>query len=191
MIKLCCKPEICQEQAARIRDLDESLRECREGSQNPKPPLDPPTYMRNIDYNDLHTLINEMYTPGLRYLKDVNYGAPLLSEFHLYVLWVAAWEMPFIEDEQDCDDFTLKLKAAAVGVPGWRRMFRADVNYNHPIQGPHSELLTCCVDDMVHNDNRLALIITEGQLNPQEEPRMAIRIASDFLGKWRPWLIDQ
>lgn len=160
------------------------LASCRIGGQ---PTLTPPNLSRDIIRDAVYDLIDEISRQTLRYLDDNLYGAVSKEDCELYALWVGAYKMPFIVEEQDCDDYTLKLRSEKVGVPGWRRMPIFDVQYRHPILGPHSEALVVLIEG-----DGFALYIIEGQQAPDNGRLIAdFRPALPYFTNWKPTLIKQ
>ena len=112
---------------------------------------------------------------------------PRLSEFKLVILYFGVYNLQFLEDACDCDDFTLALNACLI-VPGWWWTPRFDCWYNHPLGGPHSELLTMLINDEDGSMNP-TLYLIEGQVSPEKNLTVAVKEAKTWFTNWKPWLV--
>lgn len=170
--------------ANRNIQLISDLADCRAGGQ---PTLPLPNVTREISRDEVYALIDQISRQTLRYLDDNVYWAVSKEDFELYALWVGAYKMPFIPEKEDCDDYTLKLRAEKVGVPGWRGMPVFDVQYRHPILGPHSEALPILIEG-----DQFVLYIIEGQQAPENGRLITLfREALPYFTNIKPTLIKQ
>ncbi len=135
----------------------------------------PPTYQQDISGAEVHRLIRDAVGSRAKiFLADGTYKLPLISEVELFIWHVAVYKMVWLFDEQDCDDFTLKLRAELIR-PLWRWTPRQDVWFTHPDIGPHSEMLLTALNDKVEGTPQPAEFLIEAQYTPDmEAPRVGV-----------------
>lgn len=149
----------------------------------PKPPLDPPVNPVEISRASIADMIDQIHRPCLRYLDDNMYWMPTVDEYKALVMYLAVYSYPYVAEKFDCNKFTKALAALTSLQPGWEGTPCFDVQYQHPVQGFHSEMLAVLMDDVPK------FYVVEGQ---SEVNGVSFREAEwQFSGAMKPWLIKQ
>ena len=93
-------------------------------------------------------------------LADGRYEITTVTEMLRFLNKIKAYDMKYIEDFLDCDDFTRRIRGLLV-CPGWSGIVALDCWFESD-RGGHSELLTLLVDDR-EPERPVCLFLIEGQ----------------------------
>ena len=161
--------------------LQEQLQQCESGNIPPVPVVPPPSSLVSISGQEYESMIREIKSSILVYIDDTEYKLPPIEEVKLFILHMAVYQGLWLENEYDCDDFTLVLNAEFAKHEGWRWTPRSDCWYQE-IFGSHSAMLLGATDE----DMNKKLYLIEGQ---ESEMSVAVREANTYLKNKNPWLV--
>ncbi len=184
-MRLCCKPDRCNDLQSQVNRLvweNVKLLNNQGGSEEIIPVVSPPTDVLIMTGEQLEKMIREFAPSCAVYLDDAEYRLPPIPEVELFIWHHAVYEGLWLENEYDCDDFTLVLNAAFAKKPGWRWTPRFDCWYPASF-GAHSELLLAG-----HLNREPAFYLIEGQ---EPDTSVAVKEAARFFEprERKPYLV--
>ncbi len=191
--KICTRPDECKELEKSNMTLKEALTQCvanlvfcqdqLQVADTPVivPEVPPPSFTITLAAEAIEEGIREIRNNCLVYLDDTEYMLPPIDEVKLFILHMAVYKGLWVENEYDCDDFTLVLNAAFAQHEGWRWTPRFDCWYSE-FFGPHSALLLGAIDE----NGMAKLYLIEGQ---EDDVSVAVKDAKTYLKDKRPWLV--
>ena len=186
-LKLCFNPDRCQALKEHNEQLAIELINCRyklgqfDSEPAPVPDISLPSRLVTTTAPQIESMIRELGDGIEIYIDDTKYKLPPINDVKLFIWHMAVYDGLWMENEYDCDDFTLVLNAKFAQHLGWRWTPRFDCWY-HESFGAHSALLLGALDEA--GEPKLYLI--EGQ---ESDMSVAVRDAVEYLKDKEPWLV--
>ena len=77
-----------------------------------------PVEIEDIDWNELHTLLQAEFPNAQIIITDRKYKVAPLSEYQRFIKWSTIDKREYISDYYDCDDFSISL-LGEINIPEW------------------------------------------------------------------------